>query len=95
MLFAILKKIKFKGKIVIVDANGKTYNFGSSPPHYPYCKARFKNKSIQRRVLRNPSLYIGEGYMNNEIVIEEGTIEDFLSIITASYSDFFFKKSFF
>ncbi|MDC0057409.1 cyclopropane-fatty-acyl-phospholipid synthase family protein [Alphaproteobacteria bacterium] len=87
MLFSILKKIKFKGKIDIIDYKGSVHSFGGDVGSYS--KVRFTNKMITRKIFRNPSLYIGEGYMNKEIVIEEGTIEDFINIITLSYEDFF------
>ena len=45
-------------------------------------------EKIENKLFRNPSLYLGEGYMNKEIVIEEGTLDDFLKIITASYNDY-------
>tara|TARA_Y100000590_G_scaffold458718_1_gene614040 strand:- start:2590 stop:3777 length:1188 start_codon:yes stop_codon:yes gene_type:complete len=85
MIFSILKKVPFKGKIEIVDSDGNIHSFGESEA--PYIKIRFKNKKIQRKIFYNPNLYIGEGYMNNEIVVEEGSIDEFLNIITASYND--------
>ena len=92
MLYSVLKKIHFKGKIEFVDSSGKSHTFGSGSP---YAKIRFANKSIEKKVFFNPSLYIGEGYMNGEIIIEKGTIEDFLNIITASYDDFVMNNIFF
>ena len=71
MLYSVLKKIHFKGKIEFVDSSGKSHTFGSGSP---YAKIRFANKSIEKKVFFNPSLYIGEGYMNGEIIIEKGTI---------------------
>ena len=85
MLFSILKNLSLIGKLVIIDASNKTHSFGES---VPYVKIKFTNESIQRKLYKNPSLYLGEGYMNGDIVIQEGTIEDFISIITASYDDF-------
>ena len=87
MLFSILKNIKFKGKLDIIDHKGNMHSFGHAGP---YTKVRFTNKSIERKLFRNPSLYIGEGYMNKEIVIEGGTTEDFINVITLSYEDFFY-----
>ena len=92
MLYSILKKITFKGKLEIVDSKKRTHTFGSGVPH---SKIRFVNKSIERKVFLNPSLYIGEGYMDGEIIVEEGTIEDLLNIITASYDDFVMNNFFF
>ena len=85
MLFSILKKIKFKGKIDLIDYKGNKHSFGQAGP---YSKVRFTNKSIERKLVRNPGLYLGEGYMNNEIVIEAGTIENFINVITFSYNDY-------
>ena len=85
MLFSILKKIKFKGKIDFIDYKGNKHSFGQAGP---YSKVRFTNKSIERKLVRNPGLYLGEGYMNKEIVIEAGTIEDFINVITFSYDDY-------
>ena len=85
MLFTILNKINFKGKLVVTNYKGKTFHFGNGPD---LVKIRLTNKSIENKLFRNPSLYLGEGYMNNEIVIEEGTLDDFLKIISASYNDY-------
>ena len=91
MLFSVLRNISFKGKLDIIDFNGKIHSFGTfsnSTLDNPYAKIRFTSKSIQRKLFINPSLYLGEGYMNGEIIIEEGTIEDFINIITSCYGDF-------
>ena len=85
MLFTILNKINFKGKLVVTNYKGKTFHFGNGSD---LVKIRLTNKSIENKLFRNPSLYLGEGYMNKEIVIEEGTLDDFLKIITASYNDY-------
>ena len=91
MLFSVLRNISLKGKLDIIDSNGKKHSFGTfsnSTSDNLYAKIRFANKSIQRKLFINPSLYLGEGYMNGEIIIEEGTIEDFINIITSCYCDF-------
>ncbi len=91
MLFSVLRNIPLKGKLDIIDSNGKMHRFGAFSDLASdnlYVKIRFTNKSIQRKLFINPGLYLGEGYMDGEIVIEEGTIEDFINIITFSYDDF-------
>ena len=87
MLFSILKNIKFKGKLDVVDSKGKLHSYGSNEP---YCKIRLSSKSIERKLFRNPSLYLGEGYMDEDIIIEEGTLDDFLHIITSAYEDYLY-----
>ena len=83
MLFSILKKIQLKGRLEIVDCNGNKHLFGDGES---FAKIRFTNKNIKRKLFRNPSLYLGEGYVNGDIIIEEGTLDDFLKIISSSYN---------
>ena len=92
MVFSILNKLKFGGKIDIVDCYGEVRSYGKSKP---YSRIRLINKSIQRKLFRNPNLYLGEGYMNGEIIIEEGSLEDFINIVTSSYDDFVMHNVFF
>jgi len=84
MLFTMLAKVSFKGRIDIIDSKGKTHSFGTSTP---YVKIKLANKAVERKIFINPSLYVGESYMEKELIIEEGTIEDFINIISASYSN--------
>ena len=77
MLFSVLKKLNFDGTLEIIDSNNKIYKFGNSNPHV---RIRLKNKSIETKLFLNPNLHIGEAYMNEELVVEKGTIED-LSLI--------------
>jgi len=92
MLFSILKKIQLKGRLEIVDYYGNKHLFGDGES---FAKIRFTNKNIKRKLFRNPSLYLGEGYVNGDIIIEEGTLDDFLKIISSSYNDFILKNSIF
>ena len=92
MLFSVLKKIKFKGSLEIIDSKNKKYIFGSGNE---FVKIRLTNRSIEKKLFYNPSLYLGEGYMNQEIIIEEGTLDDFLKIITACYDEYIKNNNFF
>ena len=92
MLFSVLKKLNFDGTLEIVDSNDKIYKFGNSNPHV--C-IRLKNKSIETKLFLNPNLHIGEAYMNEELVVEKGTIEDFLNLITNCYDDFISNNKFY
>ncbi len=85
MLYSVLKKINFDCKIIFIDSNNKLYEFGEGSP---VLKIRFTNKSIEKKLFRNPSLYFGEGYMNEEIILEEGTIEELVNIVTSCYDDY-------
>jgi len=87
MLYSLLNKIKFDGKLIIIDSNNKSHEYGDGTNHIKV-KIRLTNKSIEKKLFRNPSLHFGEGYMNEEILIEEGTIEELIDIVTNSYDDF-------
>ena len=67
--------------------DNKTYEFGNSTNKINL-KVRLTNKSIEKKLFRNPALHFGEGYMNKEIIIEEGTIEELIDIVTLCYDDF-------
>ena len=94
MLFSVLKKLNFDGTLEIIDSNGKTHKFGNSNTNPNVC-IRLKNKSIERKLFLNPNLHIGEAYMNEELVVEKGTIEDFLNLITNCYDDFISNNKFY
>ena len=92
MLFSVLNKLNFDGTLEIIDSNEKIYKFGSSNPQV---RIRLKNKSIERKLFFNPNLHIGEAYMNEELIIEKGTIEEFLNLITNCYEDFISNNKFY
>ena len=56
MLYNVLSKLKFDGTLEIKDSNNVLHTFGSSNPHV---RIKLKNKSIERKLFFNPSLYIG------------------------------------
>ena len=92
MLFSVLKKLNFDGTLEILDSNNKTYKFGNSNPHV---RIKLKNKSIERKLFLNPNLYIGEAYMNEDLIVEKGTIEEFINLITNCYDDFISNNKFY
>ena len=85
MLYNVLRKVNFKGKIIIIDSNNIKHEYGIGDP---LIKIKLINKSIEKKLFRNPGLYLGEGYMNEEILIEEGTIEELIDLATSCYDDF-------
>ena len=92
MLYSVLKNIKFNGTLEIISHNNKSYIFGDNRP---LVKVKFISSSIEKKLFRNPGLYLGEGYMNQEILILEGTIEQFIDIITSCYDDFINQNRFY
>ena len=85
MLVSVLNKIKFNGTLELIDSNNTKFTYGSGNP---LVRVKLKNKSIEKKLFRNPSLHFGEGYMNEELLIEEGTIEQLVDLVTSAYDDF-------
>ena len=57
----------------------KSYIIGKPKKENPI-KIKILDKSLHWKLLINPDLYFGEGYMNGSIVIENGTLTEFLDI---------------
>ena len=62
-----------------LDANSKSYIIGKPKKETPI-RLKILDKSLHWKLLINPDLYLGEGYMNGSIVIENGTLTEFLDI---------------
>ena len=92
MLYSVLKNVKFNGTLEIIDYKNKSHIFGNNGS---LVKIKFTSNSIEKKLFRNPSLHLGEGYMNKEILIEEGTIEQFVDIVTSSYNEFINQNRFY
>ncbi len=92
MLFNILKKLNFNGTLEIIDHNNKKYQFGKSNP---IITIKLKNKSIERKLFLNPGLFVGEAYMNEDLIIENGSIEELIKLITNCYDDFILNNKFY
>ena len=92
MLYDVLKKLNFDGTLQIIDSKNKVHTYGNSNPEV---RIKLKNKSIERKLFFNPSLHIGEAYMNKELLIEKGTIEELINLITNCYDDFISNNKFY
>jgi cyclopropane-fatty-acyl-phospholipid synthase len=75
----ILDRLITTGHLNLIDADGRNYGFGdhSGPP----VVARIADKWTEIKLALNPTLAIGEAYMDGRLIIEQGTIYDFLEII--------------
>ena len=76
MLFNVLNKLNFDGTLEIIDYKNNTHKYGTTNQ---VVRIRLTNKAIERKLFLNPSLHIGEAYMNKELIVENGSIEDFLN----------------
>jgi cyclopropane-fatty-acyl-phospholipid synthase len=78
----VLDQIVTTGYLRLIDAKGRAYAFGdhSGTP----VVARITDVGTERGLFLNPTLALGEAYMNGSLVMERGTIYDFLELILAN-----------
>ena len=78
-LLDFLRKLIKDDGFEFLDANNKSYIIGKPKKEKPI-KLKILDKSLHWKLLINPDLYLGEGYMNGSIVIENGSLTEFLDI---------------
>ena len=70
------------GKLRIIDADGKIHTYAGSPE--PRVTIRLNDRKLYTALVVNPQLSAGEAYMDGTLVIEEGTLRDFLDLYMAN-----------
>lgn len=71
------------GHLTLIDPDGERHECRGSDGHR--ATIRITDRSLDRRLLLNPELAIGEGYMDGGIVLEDGTtLYDFLDLCMAN-----------
>ena len=83
MFIPILKKIIKTGSLGIVDAAGRKHVVGDGTPSR--IVIRLKTKALEYTLALNPSLAVGEAYMDGTLTIEEGTLYDFLELAAINF----------
>ncbi|NMN67454.1 cyclopropane-fatty-acyl-phospholipid synthase [Candidatus Pelagibacter ubique] len=64
---------------ILVDADSKKYIIGSPQKKIPIT-IKILNKKLHYKLLLRPDLYFGEAYSDGDIIIENGTLTDFLDL---------------
>ena len=64
---------------VLIDSNSKKFVIGNPIKENPII-LKLLDKSLNYKLLLNPDLYFGEAYTNGSLVIENGTLTEFLEI---------------
>ena len=78
-LARFLNKVFKKDGFVLVDANSKKYIIGSPKSENPI-QIKILDKQLHFKLLIQPDLYLGEAYTEGKILIENGTLTDFLDL---------------
>jgi cyclopropane-fatty-acyl-phospholipid synthase len=80
ILAPALRQIVRTGSLEIIDSSGKLHRFGDGTG--TPVRARFHDAALPWKILFSPSLGFGEGYMDGRLTIEQGTLYDFLYVLT-------------
>ena len=79
LLAALLKSIVKVGTLKLIDAHGRTHNFGSAEG--PSITIRLHERSLHTRLFFNPMLAVGEAFVDGTLTIEDGgDVYDFLDL---------------
>ena len=78
LLRMAFEKLIRAGNLRVSTAGGSTFTFGDGTGR-PVA-IRFTTRAAERRVLIDPELKFGEAYMDGVVVVEQGSIADFLDV---------------
>jgi cyclopropane-fatty-acyl-phospholipid synthase len=79
ILATVLARIVRRGSLTVVPSSGTPLVFGDGTGEE--VRVRFADSGAERLALLNPELYVGELFMDGRLVIESGTIYDFLRVV--------------
>jgi len=68
-----------KNGFLLIDANNNKYNIGKPKKENPIT-LKLLDKKLHYKLLLHPDLHFGEAYTNGSLVIENGTLTDFLDL---------------
>ncbi len=85
MFIAILKSVIRNGSLRVTDAAGRSHIVGDGT--VPRAAIRLTSKRLEYSLLLNPSLSVGEAFMDGALVVEDGTLYDFLDVVARNFDN--------
>ncbi len=82
LLSNMLKRLIRRGTLKVIDASGTLHTFAGTPS--PVVTIRLHNRSLSRRLMMRPELTMGEAYMDGTLTVEDGTLFDFLQLVSTN-----------
>ena len=79
LLDLLLRRLVRAGDLKLIDLQEEPHRYGDGTG--PPVVARIANKRLERRLLLDPHLALGESYMNGQLRIERGQIYDLLALL--------------
>ena len=78
-LARFLNKLFKKDGFILIDANSKSYIIGTPKSDNPI-KLKILDKKLHYKLLLQPNLHFGEAYTDGDVIIENGSLTDFLDL---------------
>src|SRR5262245_48320195 len=82
LLDTLLRRIVVRGALTFIDANGTRHGFGDGSG--ARVAVRVADRRMERQLVFDPQLAIGEGYMQGRLIMVEGRIYDFLALLLSN-----------
>ena len=82
LLASVLSRFIRIGRLSVIDAAGRRHVFEGSPG--PSATVRLHDSALHWKVLWRPRLFVPEAYMDGTLTIEEGSLYDFIDILTSN-----------
>ncbi len=82
LMAGFLERMIRVGKLEVIDAYGNYHVFSGTPG--PEATVRLYDSALHRKLFFNPDLHVGEAYMNGTLIVEKGTLSDFLEILVTN-----------
>ncbi|MBY0612711.1 MAG: cyclopropane-fatty-acyl-phospholipid synthase family protein [Beijerinckiaceae bacterium] len=79
LLKFVFRQLVTTGSLELVTANGRHHQFGDGTGRA--VRIRFVDRAAEIAFLLDPDLKFGELYVDSRILVEEGTVFDFLSLV--------------
>jgi cyclopropane-fatty-acyl-phospholipid synthase len=73
------------GDLTVIDAGGKSHKFGVAGQK-PKSVVKLHDKSLHWKLFLYSEFHLGESYMNGTLTLEEGNLNDLLSILAINFA---------
>jgi len=83
VLAGLLHSIVRRGHLTVIDWRGRKSSFGDVSSRLR-ATVRLHDRLLPWKIALQPSLAVGEAYMDGRLTIEDGTLRNFLEIVTSN-----------
>jgi len=82
LIAKLLDRLVDEGPLTVIGHDGELRSFGKPSDNVKPVTIRLHDSRVERDILRNPRLAVGEAYMDGRVTVEEGDVLDFLRLVT-------------